>query len=215
MQRVLSTTVLALSLAACGGKSSGTPAKEQAPENQPSALKPADTPAPAQPAQATPPAQYGLVLSLAQFSGATPKPARFELLTSAAGAFKVEGVEDADSNVFHKVLPLPLNSGWGLVSLGGTKAVVKLYQRTSSGWAGKTLWTESFGGKFDRMRDAELGDVDADGAPDIVVGTHDQGVVAYLSRGSDATWAVNKLDHQPNTFIHEIELGDLDGDGVI
>ncbi|HEX6242024.1 MAG TPA: VCBS repeat-containing protein [Polyangiales bacterium] len=212
MQRVLSTTVLALSLAACGGKSSGTPAKEQVPETKNSELKPAEAPAAAPKSQS----QYGLVLALAQFSGATPKPARFELLTPAGGTFKVEAVDDSDSNVFHKVLPLTLSNGnWGLISLGGTKAVVKLYQRTPSGLVGESLWTESFGGKFDRMRDAELGDVDGDGAPDIVVGTHDQGVVAYLARTPDGKWAVNKLDRQANTFIHEIELGDLDGDGVM
>ena len=65
------------------------------------------------------------------------------------------------------------------------------------------------------MRDAEIGDVDGDGTPDIVVGTHDQGIVAYLHRGADKKWLVERLDKQRDTFIHEIELGDLDGDGNV
>jgi len=210
MQRALCTTLIALSLAACDKKAAVEPPKEKAPAELAQAPAPAPAPAP------TPEkAQYGLVLALAQFSGATPKPARFELLTPAAGSFKVEGVDDPDSNVFHKVLPFQLSTGWGLITLGGSKAAVKLYQRTPDGFASETLWTESFGGKFDRMRDAELGDVDGDGNVDIVVGTHDQGIVAYLRRGADAKWSVERLDKQPNTFIHEIELGDLNGDGVI
>lgn len=216
MQRVLSTTLLALGLVACGGKSSGTPAKEQAPETRTGELKSGDAPIPTTPPAAEAKPMYGLALALAQFSGATPKPARFELLTPSQGTFKVEAVDDSDSNVFHKILPLTLANGkWGLISLGGTRAVVKLYQRSATGFVGETLWSESFGGKFDRMRDAELGDVDGDGAPDIVVGTHDQGVVAYLARSGDGKWVVNKLDRQANTFIHEIELGDLNGDGVL
>jgi predicted small lipoprotein YifL len=214
MQRALCTALLAVSLAACGKKTNVEPPKDKAPAERGAEL--AQTPA--SPAAAAPPAKkpmYGLVLALAQFSGATPKPARFELLTPAADGFKTEGVDDADSNVFHKVLPITLAQGWGLITLGGSKAAIKVYQRTPAGFVAETLWTESFGGKFDRMRDAELGDVDGDGTADIVVGTHDQGVVAYLRRGADAKWSVERLDKQPNTFIHEIELGDLDGNGTL
>jgi hypothetical protein len=204
----LCAPLFALSLAACPSK----PNSEQ--------TKPAVTPkteaisnAPSAPKAAA--SKYGLALALAQFSGATPKPARFELLTPQAGEFKVEGVEDSDSNVFHKVMPLPLKDGkTGLITLGGTKAAVKLYQRGASGFSAETLWSEAFGGKFDRMRDAEIQDLDGDGAPDIAVGTHDQGVVAYLHQGEGGKWLVERLDKQPDTFIHEIEIGDLDGDGV-
>jgi hypothetical protein len=217
MQRALATTKLvfgiALGLAACTKPSADkAPAEKAAPLSTAPSPEAAAAPTPAQ----TPKPNYGLVLGLAQFAGATPKPARLELLTPASGAFVVEGVSDSDSNVFHKVLPLPLPDGrWGLVTLGGTKAAVKLYTRDGAGFTGETLWSESFGGKFDRMRDAELGDVDGDGAPDIVVGTHDQGIVAYLHRGADGKWSVERLDKQPNTFIHEIELGDLNGDGAM
>jgi hypothetical protein len=56
--------------------------------------------------------------------------------------------------VFHKVLPLALKSGkTGLVTLGGTKAAVKLYQRGPSGFAAETLWTEAFGGKAKKVKE--------------------------------------------------------------
>jgi hypothetical protein len=205
------TLCLALLLGSCGGKPNADKAAPAADKGQPAA--PAE---PSKAAPAEPPAKRGLVLALAQFAGATPKPARFELLTPAAGGFQVEGVEDADSNVFHKVMPLvepqkpPL-----LITLGGSKAFVKAYLRGAHGFVSETLWTESFGGKFDRMRDAEIGDLDGDGTPDIAVGTHDQGVVAYLHRVSGGPWKVEHLDKQSDTFIHEIELGDLDGDGAL
>jgi hypothetical protein len=193
--------------------------------SKPSADKPAEPskPAASQPSEPTaekgrpqePASKYLLALALAQFSGASPKPARFELLSPQAGEFKAEGVEDSDSNVFHKVLPLSLKSGkTGLVTLGGSKAAVKLYQRGAGGFSAETLWTEAFGGKFDRMRDAEIQDLDGDGKLDIAVGTHDQGIVTYLHPDADGKWQLERLDKQPNTFIHEIEIGDLDGDGV-
>jgi len=48
----------------------------------------------------------------------------------------------------------------------------------------------------------------------IVVATHDQGVVA-LVRPTDGGYEVEELDHEKDTFVHEIELGDVDGDGVM
>jgi hypothetical protein len=46
------------------------------------------------------------------------------------------------------------------------------------------------------------------------VATHDQGVVAVL-RPTDAGFTAVELDRQPNIFVHEIEVGDLDGDGKL
>jgi hypothetical protein len=160
-----------------------------------------------------------LALALSQFSGATPKPARLEFVAEADGKWTSIGFEDPESNVFHKGLALMWpHETPKLITLGGMKAAVKSWGSSAEGFKPVTLWTEAFGGKFDRMRDAELGDVDGDGRVDIVVGTHDQGIVAYLKRGEGdldkAKWSVERLDKQPNTFIHEIELGDLDQDGA-
>jgi hypothetical protein len=65
------------------------------------------------------------------------------------------------------------------------------------------------------MRDAELGDLYGDGGMAIAVSTHDRGVVAVLRRRPGGDFEVEELDQQENTFVHEIEVGDLDGDGVL
>ncbi|MCF7763133.1 MAG: VCBS repeat-containing protein, partial [Verrucomicrobia bacterium] len=100
----------------------------------------------------------------------------------------------------------------GLVSFGGTRAVVKLWRPNGQR---ERLWEADFGGQFSRMRDAEVGDIYGDGNPAIVVVTHDQGVVAVLRQDGSGPFSVEELDRQPNTIVHEVELGDLDGDGVM
>jgi hypothetical protein len=159
-----------------------------------------------------------LALALSQFAGATPKPARAELLVPENGSWRVLAFEDPESNVFHKALALAEpGKPATLITLGGMKAAVKGWRPGAGGFQAETYWSEAFGGKFDRMRDAELGDVDGDGKLDIVVGTHDQGVVAWLKRSDEAAskWSIERIDRTPNTFIHEIELGDLDRDGAL
>jgi hypothetical protein len=202
-------------LSACSGKN----ATENAPEKtgQSAAVEAPQAPAPSTGPEGATAAQKGLVLALAQFEGTTPKPARAELLTpTTSGQWKVEGLVDSDSNVFHKAFAMETpGDAPVLITLGGTKAMVKSWKRGGAGFSASTLWSESFGGKFDRMRDAELGDVDGNGTTDIVVGTHDQGVVAYLSASKEGKFSLEKLDKEPDTFIHEIELGDLDGDKVL
>ena len=100
----------------------------------------------------------------------------------------------------------------GILTAAGTKAMVKLWRPDGSS---EILWEKDFGGKFSRMRDIETADVNGDGAADIVVATHDQGVVAVLYGDSSGGFTAEELDAEPNTFVHEIEVGDLDGDGVL
>jgi hypothetical protein len=56
-----------------------------------------------------------------------------------------------------------------------------------------------------------------DGKAAIAVATHDQGVVAVLEPPAAAGGAFSalELDREANTFVHEVEVGDLDGDGVL
>src|SRR5262249_57357482 len=68
------------------------------------------------------------------------------------------------------------------------------------------------GDKCDRLRDIEQGDVDGDGKPDLVIATHDQGVIAVVH--PEQGWRVEEVDRSPDTFVHEIEIGDVDGDGT-
>jgi len=60
-----------------------------------------------------------------------------------------------------------------------------------------------------------VADVNGDGFTDIVVATHDQGVVAVLYGDAGGGFTVSEIDAEPNTFVHEVEVGDLDGDGVL
>ena len=167
-------------------------------------------------APATDPLPNGLLLGLAVLesgpSGPVPQPAQLGILTNDGNRWNYRYLSDTDSNVFHKAMPFtPTGGEPGILTAAGTKAMVKLWRPDGSS---ETLWEEDFGGKFSRMRDMETADVNGDGATDIVVATHDPGVVAVLYGDSSGGFTVEELDAEPNTFVHEIEVGDLDGDGV-
>ena len=160
-----------------------------------------------------------LLLAQAQFTdgtrpdgskGPVPGPARLVLVRLLPdGGSQRTVLEDPDSNAFHKAMP------WedGFLTIGATKAHLKTWRREGATWKGTSHWNPTFGGKFDRLRDVEQGDVDRDGKDDLVIATHDQGVVAIVQPADD--WRVEEIDHRPNTFVHEIELGDVDGDGQL
>lgn len=142
-----------------------------------------------------------------------PQPARLGILTQTNGRWNWSEVEDADSNVFHKAMVYSPREGVsGILTAGGTKAMLKLQVGDSEP---ELLWAEDFGGKWSRMRDVEVADIYGDGIPTIAVATHDQGVVATVRPGSEGGWEVTELDRQENTVVHEVEVGDLDGDGVL
>jgi hypothetical protein len=156
----------------------------------------------------------GLLISLAaldeDFEGKiVPQPAELGILTAENGAWGYRSIEDPESNVFHKAMAY---DGQGVLTLGGTGAAVKLWTGTGEP---RTLWEADFGGKFSRMRDAEVADLYGDGQASIAVATHDQGIVAVLQPDAEAGFVVHELDKEADTFVHEIEIGDLDGDGVL
>jgi hypothetical protein len=145
-----------------------------------------------------------------------PAPARLELITRRGGEWAVEAITDAESNVFHKAMPITLPGGEAaILTVGGMGAHVKLWRRGDAGWTATKVWSESFGGRFDRMRDVEIGDLFGDQRPALAIATHDQGVVAFARLGEDGQWAVQQTPKRRDIFVHEIELGDLDGDGVV
>jgi hypothetical protein len=200
---------------ACGGE-------REAPPASPAPIAAPETPStPARVATAnTTPADlpHGLMLALSPFEVSPegkvlPKPqaARLEILLRRGGAWSVTAIDDPDSNVFHKAMTYED----GILTLGGSAAALKLWRRGPGGFAAETLWTKDFGGRFSRMRDAEIADVDGDGTQDIVVATHDQGVVAIVKPRAGGAWDVTEIDAEADTFVHEIEIGDLDGDGVL
>ncbi len=165
----------------------------------------------------------GLLLALAQFEVtpggkvlANPGPARLEILTYREGSWTSDALEDPDSNVFHKaMLYAPPGATPGILTLSGNAAAIKLWRRGVSGFTAQTLWQTAFGGTQNRMRDAEIADLYGDGVPALAVATHDQGVVAVVRPQRDGTFRVVEIDRKPGTFVHEIEIGDLDGDNVL
>ncbi|MCH2170307.1 VCBS repeat-containing protein [Myxococcota bacterium] len=160
----------------------------------------------------------GIVLALAQFvtEGGKPKPgaARLEFLTLRDGTWGMTYIEDPDSNVFHKAMAYDRGQGAELLTLGGTGAHVKTWRKSGGKLEGDSHWTRDFGGKWSRMRDAEVADLYGDGSAAIAVATHDQGVVAVLRPNGDG-FEIIELDEEADTFVHEIEIGDVDADGVL
>jgi len=198
--------VTALAACACGSDEPAAPAAVPAPAASPGAAAPADL-------------DQGLVLALAQFverdGKPVPGPARLEFLAFRGGKWQMSALEDPESNVFHKAFAYAAAGGNRLLSLGGTAAIVKLWQKTEKGPVATPIWRKDFGGKFSRMRDAEVADLYGDGRATIAVATHDQGVVALLRPNPDGSFDAVEIDHEPDTFVHEIEIGDLDGNGVL
>ena len=144
---------------------------------------------------------------------AVPGYAKIVLVRRTQRGWEPVTIEDPDSKVFHRVVPYDLDGkGMGFLTLGGTQASLKFWRFADGAWTQQTLWNPKFGGQWDRLRDLEIGDVTGDDRPEMVVATHDQGVVAVLQRDGER-WRVREMDRQPRVFVHEIEIGDVDGDG--
>jgi hypothetical protein len=133
------------------------------------------------------------------------------LSPTPSGAWKTERIEDRESNVFHKALAL---AGSGILTIGGNQARLKLWHKAGDAWRAETLWSPTFGGSQNRLRDFEAADFDGDGHTDLAIATHDQGVVAVGWNRPDG-WKFEEIDRKPDTFVHEIEIGDLDGNGKL
>ena len=144
-------------------------------------------------------------------AGIEPQPARLSIWSHTEQGWAEERLEDPESNVFHKALPFED----GILTLSGEKAMVKHWTRKSGVWRATQIWSKNWGGKFNRMRDAEFADLDGDGANEMILATHDQGVLAVGSRAKSGEWSFEELGQKPDTFVHEIEVGDVDGDGQI
>ena len=219
MVRALPLCVLAL-VVACGGDDHRQDTGA-APAPPVTTAPPAAPPAPAAAAPRRDALTGGpypaLLVAQAQFvdgAGAdgkktsVPGPAKLMIMRETVAGWTPVVLEDPDSNVFHKALP------WddGILTIGGNQALLRTWRFADGAWTAETHWNPTFGGKFDRLRDVEQGDVDGDGKPELVIATHDQGVIAIVH--PDEEWRVEEIDRTPNTFVHEIEIGDVDGDGA-
>ncbi len=211
---------LALVLLACGGESqTETPAAPAPREDPPATPEPAArAPQTAELPDALP---NGLLLSYSHFPvvdgrpSVTPGAARLEILTRSGGEWHTEVIEDDSSNVFHKAMVLdPAEGATGILTVGGMGAAVKLWRRQGDAWQAETLWQAEFGGERNRMREVEVADLFGDGRPTLAVATHDQGVVAVLRQAAGGAWSTTELDREANIWVHEVEVGDLNGDGT-
>jgi hypothetical protein len=204
---------LALGVAACGGEEQPAGAGETAGAGS----------AAAPPAEVGADLSQGLLVAVSRFekTAAGPKPhSELLFLRRQGGKWLAKTHEDPTAPVFHKALVYqPPGGSPGFLTLGGSApkgpAALKLWHKGAGGLTAETVWETNFGGKFSRMRDAELADLDGDGTPEIVVATHDQGVVAVVAAKAGGGYSVTELDREADTFVHEIEVGDLDKDGAL
>lgn len=145
-----------------------------------------------------------------------PGPARLVIWSFGTAGWSEEIVEDPDSNVFHKAAWFEPEEGQpGILTIGAQKAHLKIWRRSDSGqWTAESLWNPVFGGDFDRLRDFEIADIDGNGTDEICIATHDQGVVA-VAWWKDGQYVVEEITRKPSTFVHEMEVGDVDGDGLM
>ena len=203
----LATTLVAagagLAFVACTGEPAAPPTPAPAPVVDAPAAPKVEGPAPT------------LFLAEAQFlrgADGKPKPgaALITMWRKEGTSWTSSKLEDPDSNVFHKALP---DGKGGFYTIGAEQAFLKHWTKKDGAWAGEGLWNPKWEGKFNRVRDVEIGDVTGDGKDDIVMATHDSGVIGVGSWNAEGKLEVTELRKQPDTFIHEVEICDIDGDG--
>ena len=199
MLRAPSYLLLSMFLA-CSGETASDPAE---PASEAPVAKPAE------PSKPLP----SLLVAYSHFAKVdgktTPQPAKLVIWRTDGENWWSHEILDPDSNVFHKAKP------WrdGILTIGAMSAKLKHWTRDGESWKAEVLWERSWGGDFDRLRDIEMADLDGDGKKEIILATHDQGVVAVGTEG-EAGWNFVEMDQTPDIFVHEIEVGDVDGDGT-
>ncbi len=216
-------TALAAALALVGcQRSSSEPASSEPAPSEPASSEPASS-AP-QPRGDT--LETGLLVAASATGADDERPlgARLTRLRLVDGSWVSDVLEDPTANVFHHARafdppgPQPLS----IVTLAGGAASVKLWRSEGERLVATELWRPDVSLERGRVRDLTIarlyGDRPAPGGLSgdvLVVGLHDQGEVAVLSPRPDGGFEVTELDRRPNTIVHEVEAGDLDGDGVL
>jgi hypothetical protein len=201
-------------LVACGGEVS-----EPAPAPEPAVAAPTPEPPPAEKeAPAGPLPALLMVQSWFPESGQMrPMPAKLTVWRTDGTDWYDEEILDKGSSVFHKAMPWRdgiLTAGAGAIgSKPAAPAKLAHWTRDGDSWKETVLWSQAWEGKFQRLRDIEVADLDGDGQDEIMVATHDMGVVAVVDEGEDGTRTAQEFDKAPDTFVHEVEVGDVDGDG--
>src|SRR5262245_65036851 len=153
--------LIALCVHACGGGDERAPQTPPAPAREPSAAAPRREPLAGGPYPA-------LLLAQAQFvdrkgpdgkDTSVPGPAKLVIVRRTESGWKPVVLEDPDSNVFHKALP------WdgGVLTIGGTQALLRTWRFADGQWIADTQWKPKFGGKLDRLGAVEGAEVEGEG----------------------------------------------------
>jgi hypothetical protein len=119
-------------------------------------------------------------------------------------------------NVFHKCVWWEPKFGEpGILTISANMPYLLLWRREGGKWTPEILWTEFVGGKEQRYRDVEVGDVDGDGQDELVLVTHDLGAIYVLEQTEGGLVATEIHRTEERIFVHEVEIGDVDGDGKV
>ncbi len=204
-----------LTLLACGDEPTATPEEPVGAQPQPEQKGPPEPVQEGLEGEARP----SLLLAQAWFwkddqGNPKPGPARLDIWRDLGDeGWAYTRLEDGESNVFHKAVPYR----GGILTIGAEGPHFKHWTHADGVWTAKEVWfkEEGWGGKFNRLRDLEIGDVDHDGVDEFVIATHDGGVVAVIDWDGSSEATVLELDAKVDTFVHEIEIGDIDGDGKL
>jgi hypothetical protein len=150
-----------------------------------------------------------------------PAPGKLQMIWGGGQSWETEILLDEESNVFHKAMLVDVDGDEGdeeplLMTIGANAARLKTWKKVDGQWQSTTHWAPTFGGKQERLRDVEVGDVTGDGRADVVIATHDMGVVAVAEIPADGgAWTVHEVTRtNERIFVHEVEIGDVDGDGL-
>ncbi len=127
---------------------------------------------------------------------------------------KTKTYEMAGGNVFHKCMWFqPTFGEAGILTISANMPYLQIWRGGAGAWEAETLWTAEVGGREQRLRDVEVGDLDGDGQDELVVVTHDLGAIYVLEQTATGFEAQEVHRAAERTFVHEAEIGDLDGDG--
>jgi len=122
----------------------------------------------------------------------------------------------ATGNVFHKAMWFePVHGEPGILTISANVPKLAIWRKGSAGWTKETLWTAVVGDVEQRLRDVEVGDVDGDGQDELVVVTHDRGGVYVLEQTPEGLVAERIAGTAEAIWVHEVELGNADGDAAL
>lgn len=124
--------------------------------------------------------------------------------------------EMGGGNVFHKCMWWDPKYGEpGILTISANMPYMMIWRRDGGKWTPELLWSEYVGGKEQRYRDVEVGDVDHDGEDELVLVTHDRGAIYVMEQTENGLVATEVHRTEERIFVHEAEIGDVDGDGKV